>query len=86
MIDASLKQRWVRLTLCTLHFKKESNFASQLSPLAIGEQYLALQRETVGGRLYVEQNAVRLCFASEFAGCCARHPALCTNRSANMMY
>lgn len=86
MIDTSMKQRWVRWTSCTLPFRKESNFASQLSPLVIGKQYLAFQRKTVGGRLYGGQNAARLCSACEFAGCCARHPALCTNRSANMLY
>lgn len=86
MIDASMKQRWVRTTPCTLHFREESNFASQLSPLVMGKPYLALQRETVGGRLYGGENAVRLCSACECSGCCARHPALCTNRNANMMY
>lgn len=86
MIDASMKQRWVRLTSCTLHFREESNYACQLSPLVIGKPYLALQREAGGGRLDGGQNAVRLCSACEFSGCCARHPALCTNRSANMMY
>lgn len=86
MIDTSMKQRWVRWTSCTLHFRKESNFASQLSRLVIDKQYFAFQKKTIEGRLYGGQNAARLCSACEFASCCARHPALCTNRSANMMY
>lgn len=60
MIDASVKQRWVRLTSCTLHFRQESNFASQLSPLVPGEPYLALRRETVGGRLYMGRGEMQL--------------------------
>lgn len=51
VIDASVKQRWVSLTCCTFCLREESNFASLLSPLVIGEPYLALQRETVGAGL-----------------------------------